>query len=196
MAMLGKLEDLAEVVDPRSRLGRGLAFLQDCLAGRFPGVVSEIANVPRGVTRRVTVDGDAVYVLLQCYESKRRSEGRFEAHARYTDLQYVWSGRERIEFCNPHALDSKTAYDANGNLFFPMGDTPQSQLLVLAGDVAVFLPQDAHAPSLRAHDGEGDVVRKIVVKIRDAHLPAADAGAAVTSQAPADANTAPGILII
>jgi YhcH/YjgK/YiaL family protein len=170
MAMLGKLEDLAERVIPHSRLGRGLALLQDCLAGRFPGIAGLVDNLRAGETRRVTVEGEALYMLIQCYQSKRRSEGRFEAHARHTDLQYVWSGRERIEVCDLHAVQSKPAYDANGNVFFPVGEAVHSHLLVRAGEVAVLLPEDAHAPCLQANDGEGELVRKIVVKIQDAHL--------------------------
>jgi len=172
MAMLGKLEDVAKVVNPRSRLRRGLALLQDCLAGRFPGVTAEIAHLQPGESRRVAVEGDAIYLLIQCYRSKRQSEGRFEAHARHTDLQYVWSGRERIGVCDLHACQPKPAYDVNGNVFFPIGDAAHSHLLVHAGEVAVLLPQDAHAPCMRTNDSEGELVRKIVVKIQDAHLPA------------------------
>jgi len=175
MAMLGKVDDLTELVNPRSRLGRGLALLQDCLAGRLPSVTGEIAKLQPGETRRVAMDGDAVYLLIQCYQSKQRSEGRFEAHARHTDLQYVWSGRERIEICDLRASQPKPAYDTNGNVFFPISDGAHSHLLLQAGEVAVLLPQDAHAPCLRAADAEGELVRKIVVKIQDAHLP--DSGA-------------------
>lgn len=170
MPMMGKLEDVAEAVNPRSRLGRGLAVLRDCLAGRFPDLASQIANLQRGETRRVAVDGEVLYVLIQCYESKPRKEGRFEAHARHTDLQYLWSGRERIEVCDLRAVEPKTAYDAKGNVFFPIDDAAHSQLVLQAGEVAVLLPQDAHAPCLRANDSEGELVRKIVVKVQDAHL--------------------------
>ena len=170
MAMLGKVDDVAGLVNPRSRLGRGLAFLQDFLAGRVPGVAGEIANLQPGETRRVAVDGDALYVLIQCYQAKQRKEGRFEAHARHTDLQYLWCGRERIEICDLRASHPTPAYDASGNVFFSIGDDVHSHLLLQAGEVAVLLPQDAHAPCLRANDSEGELVRKIVVKVLDAHL--------------------------
>ena len=194
MAMLGKLEDVAEVVNPRSRLRRGLALLQDCLAGRFPGVAAEIARLQPGESRRVAVDGDAIYLLIQCYRSKRQSEGRFEAHARHTDMQYVWSGRERIEVCDLHACQPRPTYDANGNVFFPIGDAAHSHLLVQAGEVAVLLPRDAHAPCLRANDDDGELVRKIVVKIRDAHLPASALMSTTATHAPVHAETARELL--
>jgi YhcH/YjgK/YiaL family protein len=159
-------------VNPRSRLGRGLALLRDCLAGRVPGVAAEIGTLQPGESRRVTVDGDALYLLMQCYQSRQSRDGRFEAHAHHTDLQYVWSGRECIKVCHLRAVQPKPAYDTNGNVFFPIDEAAHSHLLVHAGEVAVLLPQDAHAPCLRASDDRGELVRKLVVKVQDAHLPA------------------------
>jgi biofilm protein TabA len=170
MAMLGKIEDLAVLVNPHTRLGRGLSLLQDCLAGRFPGVASEMATLQPGETRRVAVDSDALYLLIQCYQPKERNEGRFEAHARHTDLQYLWSGRERIEICDLRTSQPTLAYDANGNMFFPIGDAAHSHLLLRAGEVAVLSPQDAHAPCLCVEGQSRELVRKIVVKVMDAHL--------------------------
>lgn len=168
--MLGKVDDLVELVNPRSRLGGGLVLLQDCLNGRLPGIAGKISELRPGETRKLNADGDKVYLLIQCYQSKQRSEGRFEAHARHTDLQYLWSGCERIEVCDLGALGPKPAYDANGNTFFPINDAAHSHLLLRAGEVAVLLPQDAHAPSLQAKEGESELVRKIVIKVMDAHL--------------------------
>jgi beta-galactosidase beta subunit len=72
--------------------------------------------------------------------------------------------------CNLDSVHPKPSYDANGNVFFPVGDVAHSRLLLSAGEVAVLLPQDAHAPSLQVNDGEIELVRKIVVKVMDAHL--------------------------
>jgi biofilm protein TabA len=172
MAMSGKVEDLAALVNPRSRLGRGLALLQDCLAGRFPGVAAELANLQPGETRRVAVDGEALYLLIQCYKPKQQKESRFEAHERHTDLQFLWSGREIIEVCDLHHALPSVTYDAKGNVYFPLGDKTQQRLLLRAGEVAVLLPGDAHAACLKPEGEKEELVRKIVVKIRDAHLPA------------------------
>jgi biofilm protein TabA len=174
MAMLGKVDDLTKLMNPQSRLGRGLALLQECLAARLACFEDVMANLQPGETRRVAVEGDLCYLLMQCYQTRPRNEGRFEAHARHTDLHYLWSGRERIEFRDLRASKPELAYDANGNMFFPLGDGTHSQLLLQAGEVAVLLPQDAHAPSLRVQDRRGELVRKVVVKIQDAYLPAGD----------------------
>jgi YhcH/YjgK/YiaL family protein len=175
MALLGRIEDLADFVHPGGRLRCGLELLRDCLSGRLADVASQIASLRPGETRRVLVDGDAFYLLLQCYRTRPRAEGRFEAHARHTDLQFLWSGCEWIEVCDLRAQHHLPPYDASGNVYFPLGDAAHSRLLLQAREVAILCPQDAHAPCLSL-DGEGeDLVRKIVVKIKDAHLP--DAGA-------------------
>ncbi|GEM_PF-413198 len=171
MSMLGKVDDLVALVSPGSRLRRGLELLQDCLAGRLPEVLSQLSSLQPGETRRVTVNGDALYVLIQCYKTRRRGEGRFEAHARHADLQFLWSGRECIEVFDVRRLQPLPARDEHGNVYCPIGDEVHSRLLLQAGEVAVLLPQDAHAPCLSLEDGGEKLVRKIVVKVRDAHLP-------------------------
>jgi biofilm protein TabA len=166
----GMVEDLVAFIAPGSRLRHGLELLQRCLAGSLPELVSQLSLLERGETRRIPVNGDALYLLLQCYITKSRPEGRFEAHARHADLQFVWSGRECIEVSDQRRFRPLPARDEQGNLYFPMGAEVHSRLLLEAGDVAVFSPQDAHAPCLSSGDGEGSLVRKIVVKVRDAHL--------------------------
>ena len=168
--MLGRIEDLAALVHPGSRLLRGLMLLQDCLAGRQPEVVRQVKSLPPGETRRITVNGDALYLLIQCYKTRRRDEGRFEAHARHADLQFIWSGHECIEVCDVRTLPWELTRDKTGNAYFPMTDQVHSRLRLQAGEVAVLLPQDAHAPCITLN-GEGEiVVRKIVVKVMDAHV--------------------------
>jgi YhcH/YjgK/YiaL family protein len=175
MAMLGKLEDLNHLVHPNSRLKRGLELLQDCVTGRLPTIMNQISILAPGETSRISLEGDALYLLVQCYQPRMREQGRFEAHERHTDLQFLWSGRECIEICDVRSQPNLPRYDCHGNLYFPMGNQAHSRLLVHAGKVAVLLPEDAHAACL-APEGDGnELVRKIVVKIKDAHLP--DSGA-------------------
>ena len=39
------------------------------------------------------IDGKQVYALVQEYQSKRPADGKWEAHRKYIDLQYVVRGR-------------------------------------------------------------------------------------------------------
>lgn len=167
---MGTVEHLIGNLPANSRLMRGLELLQDCVAGRLPEVVNQVSTLPPGETIRVSLEGDALYLLIQCYKPKPREQGRFEAHARHTDLQFLWSGRECIEVCDLRALQSAPAYDSKGNVYFPLGDKVHQRLLLQAGDVAVLMPQDAHAACLRPEGDGEELVRKIVVKVLDAQL--------------------------
>ncbi len=50
-----------------------------------------IESLPIG---RTTLDGDLLYALTQEYETKPVHEGKFEAHRRYIDIQFVLAGEE------------------------------------------------------------------------------------------------------
>ena len=39
-----------------------------------------LANLKVGESDRIPVDGDDMFILIQCYEARPREKGRFEAH--------------------------------------------------------------------------------------------------------------------
>jgi biofilm protein TabA len=170
MALFGKVEDLLLVTRSGSRLNRGFSLLKDFLDGRSPELNQTLRGQKAGDSARIPIEGDSLYVILQCYAPKPRPEGRFEAHQRHTDLQFIFAGKEWMEVCDLRRQTGLPAYDANGNIFFPLGNTAHSRLLLEAGTVAVLFPNDAHAPCLRVEESKEELVRKIVVKIKDAHL--------------------------
>jgi biofilm protein TabA len=176
MHMLGRIGDLLPMVDSGTRLRRGLDLLWDCLEGQMPEVTGKLVWLQPGETWSFPVEAGDLYLLAQCYRPKLRDEGRYEAHKRHTDLQFIWSGGEAIEVLPVPALAIDPGYDGNGNVFFPMDGQPGSRLLLRAGDVAVLSPHDAHAPCLAIDGRTDEPVRKIVVKIKDAHLPAGPDG--------------------
>jgi len=170
MAMFGKVEELIELVQPASRLRRGLAVLQDYREGRRPEWAKTLAGLKAGEKVEVAIEGDNLYAILQCYAPKPRAEGRFEAHQRHTDLQYLSEGTEWIEVCPLGEQASLPPFDARGNVLFPLGASAHSRVRLAAGDVAVLLPSDAHAPWLRVEDAPDTLVRKIVIKVKEAHV--------------------------
>lgn len=170
MAMFGKVEELAGLVQSASRLRKGIAILQDFREGRRPEWVKILGELKAGEKAEVAIEGDTLYAILQCYHPKPRAEGRFEAHQRHTDLQYLSEGAEWIEVCDLSAQTGLPPFDANGNVFFPLGPTAPSRVRLVAGTVTVLFPNDAHAPCLRIEDSPAGLVRKIVIKVKDAHL--------------------------
>ena len=170
MAMFGKVEELIGSLQPASRLKRGLAVLQDYREGRRPEWVKVLAGLKAGEKVEITIEGAILYALLQCYRPKPRAEGRFEAHHRHTDLQYLAEGTEWIEVCHLREQANLPPFDANGNVFFSLGAAAHSRLRLAAGEVAVLFPNDAHAPCLHVEDAPDNLVRKIVIKVKDAHV--------------------------
>jgi biofilm protein TabA len=170
MALFGKVEDLLPLIRPGSRLHRGLSLLKDYLDGRSPELDKIVRNQKAGDKAQITIDGDSLFLIIQCYAPKPPQEGRFEAHQRHTDLQFICAGKEWIAVCDLRKQTGLPAFDANGNVFFPLGNAAHSRLLLEAGNVAVLFPNDAHAPCLRVEGDKDDLVRKIVVKVKDAHL--------------------------
>ncbi len=107
------------------------------------------------------IDGDDVYASVSEYETK--TEGNYEGHKKYIDVQYILSGHEEIYWKN--IKDCTLIKD----------HTPEKDVMVLtaenpvvldmpAGTFAILYPDDAHAPN-RAYK-EVSHVKKIVVKIK------------------------------
>ena len=64
-------------------LYKGLRFLKE----------TDLAALPVG---RYEIDGDAVFALVQEYETHLPEECRWEAHYTYTDIQYIVEGNEKM----------------------------------------------------------------------------------------------------
>jgi len=170
MAMFGKVEELIELIQPASRLKRGLAVLRDYRENRRPEWAKILAGLKAGEKAEIAIEGDNLFAILQCYRPRPRTEGRFEAHQRHTDLQYLAEGTEWIEVCYLRAQANLPPFDVRGNVFLPLDATAHSRVRLAAGDVAVLFPNDAHAPCLRVEDAADALVRKIVIKVKDAHV--------------------------
>jgi len=131
-----------------TRLARAIAFLQR----------ADLAALPDG---RHDLDGDAIYALVQHYDSKLPDQGRWEAHQRYADLQIVVQGQERMG-CGQIARFARGTYDPAKDIEFLTGDGDFVQLN--AGDFIVLWPGEVHMPGMAI--GAPSAVKKIVMKIR------------------------------
>src|SRR5947208_15920341 len=85
---------------------------------------------------RHEVRGSDVLAIVQTYPTKPASEGRWEGHRTYADIQFIVSGRERMGFAALRNMREIEAYDAGRDLAFFSGT---GQFLdVGAGELAVF----------------------------------------------------------
>ena len=137
------------------------AFLSYSLHSRFKQAFDYIAQIdihtlPVG---RHEID-NSMYVLVQEYDTKLKEVGKWEAHRRYIDLQYVVQGAEGMGYANIHHLQQGEYVPEKDFLpLFGEGD----QIVLKSGCFILLFPEDAHMPNMAL--GESAFARKIVLKI-------------------------------
>ena len=109
---------------------------------------------------RYPLAGDALFALVQNYHTKPTSEGFWEAHRRYIDLQFILQGTERIGYAPLHRMELES-HDEPRDLSVLKGEG--DFLTLTDGCFMLLWPEDAHMPGLQG-DQSGPV-RKIVFKI-------------------------------
>lgn len=138
------------------------APLYQALHPRFKQAFDYIARIDIDTIHvgRHEVDGDSIYAMVQEYLTKPQAEGKWEAHRRYIDLQYVTQGAEGIGYANIHHLQQGQYVPEKD--FLPLtGDA--EQIILKSGYFVLLFPEDAHMPGMAI--GKPEQVRKIVLKI-------------------------------
>lgn len=107
------------------------------------------------------IDGDDVYASVSEYDTK--TEGNYEGHIDYIDVQYILKGHEEIYWKNINDCTLIKDYTPDKDVKIYSAENPVV-LDMPAGAFAIFYPTDAHAPN-RAYK-EVSHVKKIVVKIK------------------------------
>jgi biofilm protein TabA len=121
----------------------------------------DIHALPDG---KIEIAGQKIFALVQRYETERTDSPRFEFHRDYVDLQYIVSGEEIIGWIPRTGMTITDAYDDAKDVAFgkPKG-RDWTPVRMTAGRLAIFYPDDGHAPKLAA--GSPGKVMKIVIKI-------------------------------
>ena len=131
------------------RIALALQFLQENDCTKLPA-------------KKIPVQGDEVYALVQDYTTRPREQGVWEAHRKYIDVQYVADGVEQMGYTNIKMLAVKKSYDEGDD--YELYDGAGSLVTVPAGSFAIFFPEDGHIPGV-AMDDKPAAVRKVVVKV-------------------------------
>ena len=108
------------------------------------------------------IEGDDIFVIVQNYHTKPLSEGKFEAHGKFIDIQYMIKGTEKMGYTYVHKLKSVTEYDEEKDIIFFEGEG--DFVIVDEGFFTIFAPEDAHMPGIESKTSE--YVKKAVVKIK------------------------------
>ena len=113
---------------------------------------------------RLVIEEGRVTASIQLYTTVVTDTPKVEAHRRCIDLQFIVSGEECIGWAPLERLTVTQAYDeAKDNCFGTVPPHDLTRIYLRAGQVAVFYPEDAHAPKLAA--GAPAAVTKIVAKV-------------------------------
>lgn len=110
------------------------------------------------------IDGEEVFASIQSYDSKPHADIPWECHRAYIDIQYVYSGREKVGVMPVSDL-SGFDYDQANDIAFTQEKTEGQWVPLEAGDFVILFPEDAHWPRGYFADAPG-AVEKIVVKVR------------------------------
>lgn len=109
------------------------------------------------------VDGDNVFFNFQDTKTKDVSEGLYETHKKYIDIQVVVDGVENYGvLLSTEGLDETSAYDEAGDCALYTGKSPEVMTLT-SEDFAVFFPEEPHMPCLKV--GEVAPLKKVIYKV-------------------------------
>lgn len=119
---------------------------------------NDLMTMPEG---KYFIKDDEIYAIVQQYTTKFEVEGKLEAHRKYTDIQYIVSGEEKLGYAYINDFTPTTIYDEEKDIIFGKGEA--SFIKAKAGDFLIFTPQDAHMPCICMENPSA--VKKIVIKI-------------------------------
>jgi biofilm protein TabA len=146
-----KIENAAFYRSLGTGIAKGLALLgEETLRNGTPG--------------RYDVDGENLYYVIDQYETMSEEQGRFEAHRKYIDIQFMVAGREWVGVRPLEEMEVAAAYDSEKDIAFYERPLAFSRIVLEKDAFAIFWPHDAHMPCRMFAGSER--VKKIVVKVR------------------------------
>lgn len=118
----------------------------------------DILNTPCG---RIDIDGDNLYINNVNPECIPAEKQVLEVHRDYIDVQILLQGKETIGWkALEDSKDEVKPYEKDGDCAL-YSDTPTTWIHLVPGQLAIFFPEDAHAPVI----GEGKI-RKMIAKVK------------------------------
>jgi len=109
---------------------------------------------------------DNIYANIEMYNTKPFSEGKFESHRQYCDIQILLKGEEYILYQPTKNLKNSGVYRQEKDIMFYLDKIENSPFVKLDGtNFALLFPHEAHAPQIATDDGVQNVI-KVVVKIK------------------------------
>ena len=120
---------------------------------------ANLKEIPLG---KQELEGEHLFVSVDDYTTKDKSETRYESHKKYIDIQYVIEGEELMGLTTLDKVEITEPYNEEKDIAFyefEGGD----YIKATPGNFVLFFPEDVHRPVMKAN--ENSRVRKIVVKV-------------------------------
>jgi biofilm protein TabA len=119
------------------------------------------ADLGELVAGRHEIDGESVFAMVHRGVGRKRETARLETHRQYIDVQCVLSGLDTmgwIALSQCRMPDGDYIAERDVRFFL---DEPVAWVPVRPGSFAIFMPEDAHMPSI----ADQPFIDKVVVKV-------------------------------
>ena len=129
-------------------------------------VVDFIKTLPKDVSlgRHDILDRD--YANVEEYITKPITDGKFEAHNNYIDIQILLDGSEKIYYTSTSNVSVDVPYNSERDIKFYSDDIAGSDSVTLDGtNFVMIFPHEAHAPQIAVNENSAPV-KKLVVKVK------------------------------
>lgn len=111
------------------------------------------------------ISGDDVYYMLQNYMTKEYSDGSFETHDKYIDIQIILEGEEKIYYADRSTMPSPTNYLEDKDKTNYKDNKNALEVHAKPQDVFIFYPEDAHKACIKVGSALNPV-KKLLLKVR------------------------------
>jgi YhcH/YjgK/YiaL family protein len=111
------------------------------------------------------IDGDAVFASVTFNPTKAQEQAKWEYHKKYTDIQYVISGKEKMGQAPIANLNATEEFNATKDLGFGTVSENEAYYEAVPGTFLIFFPADAHRPGIHLDGCDKD--KKIVIKVQN-----------------------------
>ena len=120
------------------------------------------ANLKEMALGKQELDGEHLFVSVDDYITKDKSETKYESHKKYIDIQYVIEGEELMGMTTLDKAKVSEPYNEEKDLAFYEFEGGE-YIRTTPKNFVIFFPEDLHRPVMKVN--ENSRVKKIVVKI-------------------------------
>ena len=145
--ILDTLENYQLYSTINERIAKGFAFLRN----------TDLDAIPSG---KHDIEGDAIFALVQEYQTKPLNECKLESHKKYIDIQYVIRGEE---FMGVTTKNNQKILEQDEDKDYTFYEGTTSLVRVSKGMFTIFFPDDLHQPCVQTESAAE--VKKVVIKV-------------------------------